>query len=249
MPGEHLITVRNVRFHGKWISTTTLLGLLVGMWMLAAIGWPVMAAMALRRQLHNSKKELALLGEVNKALQLEARELVGQAHTDPLTGVLNRQGLRAALISTSSLLADPMCVIFIDIDHFKRINDAHGHDVGDDVLRQFAHVISVNIRASDKLVRWGGEEFLLVCGHTNVTQAAALGDKLRLALHQQIWPKRLAVTASFGVAGHRTDEEFGDVIKRADEQLYSAKTSGRDRVHADGLPKPPSGNNVRVLRS
>jgi diguanylate cyclase (GGDEF)-like protein len=247
-PGDHLMTVRAIRLHGKWISATTLLGLLVALWMAAAIGWPAMAALALRRQLNNRERELALLGEVNKALQLEAKELVGQAHTDALTGVLNRQGLRAALIGTSSMLVDPMCVIFMDIDHFKRINDTHGHEVGDEVLRQFAHVVGANIRASDKLVRWGGEEFLLVCGNTSVAQAAVLGEKLRVALRQQAWPMRQPVTASFGVAEHKPGEEFGDVIKRADHELYSAKTSGRDRVHADGLPKPPGGDNVYVLR-
>jgi len=246
--GDHLITVRAIRFHGKWITTTRLLTILVGLWMLAAIGWPAMAALAMRRQLSNSKAELALLSEVNKALQLEAKELVGQAHTDPLTGVLNRQGLRAALISTSSLLSDPMCVVFMDIDHFKTVNDTHGHDAGDEVLRRFATVIGANIRATDKLVRWGGEEFLLVCTNTTVAQAAALADKLRLALHQQPWPLGLRITASFGVAEHAPSEEFSDVIKRADQELYSAKTSGRDRVHADGLPKPPSGSNVHVLR-
>jgi len=223
--------------------------ILVGMWMLAAIGWPAMAALTLRRQLSSSKAELALLGEVNKALQLEAKELVGQAHTDPLTGVLNRQGLRAALIGTSSLLTNPMCVIFIDIDRFKTVNDVHGHATGDEVLRRVAQVLGTNIRSADKLVRWGGEEFLLVCTSTTLVQAAALAEKLRLALHQQQWPLGLRVTASFGVAEHKASEEFGDVIKRADLELYAAKTSGRDRVHADGLAKPPSGSNVHLLRS
>jgi diguanylate cyclase (GGDEF)-like protein len=205
-----------------------------------------MVALALRRQLNTSKEELALLGEVNNALQLEAKELVGQAYTDPLTGVLNRQGLRAALIGTSTLLSDPMCVVFMDIDHFKRINDSYGHATGDDVLRRFAKIISDNVRASDKLVRWGGEEFLLVCTNTNVAQASTLAEKLRQALHDQAWPVNMPVTASFGIAEHRTDEEFGEVIKRADSELYGAKSAGRDRVHADGLPKPPSSVNLQV---
>jgi len=244
--GDRTITLRAVRFHGKWISTTHLLLILVASWILAAIGWPALLALALRRQLNTSKAELALLGEVNKALQLEAKELVGQAYTDPLTGVLNRQGLRAELVRTSSLLADPMCVVFMDIDHFKRVNDTHGHAVGDEVLRQFAQVVGANVRASDKLVRWGGEEFLLVCTGTGVAQAAALADKLRQALHEQAWPAGLRVTASFGVAGHRPDEEFGDVIQRADAALYGAKQAGRDRVQTDGVAAPAAAN-VRAL--
>jgi diguanylate cyclase (GGDEF)-like protein len=244
--GERTITVHAIRLHGKWISMTNLLLILVALWITAAIGWPAMVALALRRQLNTSKEELALLGEVNNALQLEAKELVGQAYTDPLTGVLNRQGLRAALIGTSTLLSDPMCVVFMDIDHFKRINDSYGHATGDDVLRRFAKIISDNVRASDKLVRWGGEEFLLVCTNTNVTQASTLAEKLRQALHDQAWPVNVPVTASFGIAEHRTDEEFGEVIKRADSELYGAKSAGRDRVHADGLPKPPSSVNLQV---
>jgi diguanylate cyclase (GGDEF)-like protein len=247
--GEHLVTVRAIRFYGKWISTTSLLIGLVALWILAAIGWPAMVALALRRQLNSSKAELALLSEVNKALELETKELVGQAYTDPLTGVLNRQGLRAALISTSSILTDPMCVIFMDIDHFKGINDTHGHAVGDEVLRQFASVIGSDIRTSDKLVRWGGEEFLLVCSNTSLGQAATLAEKLRHTLHQQSWPMHVRVTASFGVAEHIANEEFSDVIKRADAELYSAKQNGRDRVHADGLPKPATSAGKEPLRA
>jgi diguanylate cyclase (GGDEF)-like protein len=205
---------------------------LVSAWVLCAIGWVASLTLSLRWQLQDSRAAVALLRTVNKALELEARDLAGQAHIDPLTGVLNRQGLRAALMSTSSLLADPMAVIFIDIDHFKSINDAHGHDVGDDVLRKFANVIASGIRSSDRLVRWGGEEFLIVCPMTNVFQGRILAENLRHALHQQTWPADLRVTASFGVAQHHERDEVGVVIKHADEELYRAKQGGRDRVCA-----------------
>lgn len=171
-----------------------------------------------------------MLAEVNTALELEAKELAGQAYTDPLTGVLNRQGLRAELMSNSTLLAPPMSVIFTDIDRFKTINDRHGHDTGDDVLRRFAGLIASNIRSSDRLVRWGGEEFLIVCPLTDVRQAAHLGNQLRAALHMQSWPAGLQVTASFGIAQHRDGSEINTVIKEADEQLYRAKQQGRDQV-------------------
>jgi diguanylate cyclase (GGDEF)-like protein len=237
-PGEHQLTVHTLRLHGKWISLNQLLTGLMALWIVAAICWPVMAFLVLRGELKSSKAQLVLLSEVNKALELEAKELAGQAHIDALTGVLNRQGLRAALINTSNILADPMSIIFMDIDHFKHINDTHGHDRGDVVLRQFAKAIGSNIRTSDRLVRWGGEEFLIVCPNTDVHQAAALADKLRQSLYQETWPAGLRVTASFGVAQHRSSEEIGEVIKRADQELYSAKSAGRDRVHAHGLPRP-----------
>jgi diguanylate cyclase (GGDEF)-like protein len=199
---------------------------------LCTVGWLAILTFSLRTQLQESKAAIALLREVNKALELEARDLAGQVHIDPLTGVLNRQGLRAALMSTSSLLSEPMAVIFIDIDHFKSINDTHGHGVGDDVLRKFANVIASGIRSSDRLVRWGGEEFLIVCPMTNVYQGRILADNLRHALHQHMWPADLRVTASFGVAQHHQQDEVGVVIKHADEALYRAKQTGRDRVCA-----------------
>jgi diguanylate cyclase (GGDEF)-like protein len=230
--GEHVFTIHSLRLHGKLINRADLLMGLVALWVLCTVGWLAILTLSLRTQLQESKAAIALLREVNKALELEARDLAGQAHIDPLTGVLNRQGLRAALMSTSSLLSEPMAVIFIDIDHFKSINDTHGHGVGDDVLRKFANVIASGIRSSDRLVRWGGEEFLIVCPMTNVYQGRILADNLRHALHQHTWPADLRVTASFGVAQHHQQDEVGVVIKHADEALYRAKQTGRDRVCA-----------------
>lgn len=230
--GDHVFTLHSLRLHGKMISRDTLLTGLVIAWVACAVGWLTVLTLSLRCQLNDSKAAIALLSTVNKALELEARDLAGQAYIDPLTGVLNRQGLRAALMSTSSLLADPMAVVFIDIDHFKAVNDTHGHDVGDEVLRKFANVIASGIRSSDRLVRWGGEEFLIVCPMTNVYQGRILAENLRHALHQQTWPVGLRVTASFGVAQHHECDEVGVVIKHADEELYRAKQGGRDRVCA-----------------
>lgn len=230
--GEHVFTLHSLRLHGKVISRDALLMGLVAAWALCVVVWLTILTLSLRTQLKDSKAAIALLSEVNKALELEARDLAGQAHIDPLTGVLNRQGLRAALMSTSNLMSDPMAVIFIDIDHFKCINDTHGHDVGDDVLRKFANVIAAGIRSSDRLVRWGGEEFLIVCPMTNVYQGQILAENLRHALHRQTWPVGLGVTASFGVAQHHERDEVGVVIKHADEELYRAKQGGRDRVCA-----------------
>ena len=230
--GESVFTLHHLRLHGKLISRDVLLMGIVAAWVLCAAGWMTILTLSLRTQLKDSKAAIALLSEVNKALELEARDLAGQVHIDPLTGVLNRQGLRAALMSTSNLLSDPMAVIFIDIDHFKSVNDTHGHDVGDDVLRKFANVVASGIRSSDRLVRWGGEEFLIVCPMTNVYQGRILAENLRQALHQQVWPAGLRVTASFGVAQHHENDEVGVVIKHADEELYRAKQGGRDRVCA-----------------
>ena len=231
--GHHVYTLRAIRFHGKVITKSKLLSLLIGMWITVAIVWSAMLSVTLRRDLDQSKAQLRLLSEVNRALKLETEQLAGHAHHDPLTGVLNREGLRAALMSTSTLLNAPMSVVFLDIDHFKRVNDDHGHAVGDEVLRLFAATVGTHIRASDQLVRWGGEEFLLVCPGCDLQNAIVLAEKLRIALMEGAWPHALAVTASFGVAQHDPNEEISNVIDRADQQLYAAKKAGRNRVHAD----------------
>ncbi len=228
--GEHIITLRAIRFHGKWITQNHLLMILVSAWIICAVTWPALAALQLRAQLKSSRERLAMLNELNKALQIETKELVGQAHVDPLTGALNRQGLRAAMMSTSPLLCEPMSVLFIDLDHFKRVNDQHGHEVGDAVLRDFAQTVGREIRSNDKLVRWGGEEFLIICPATTAEQAYHLASKLRAALPLHKWPVGLRVTASFGVAALGPREDIGAVIKRADMALYRAKANGRDRV-------------------
>lgn len=238
--GDHAYVIRAIRLHGKLVSQNSLLIGLVAVWVLFALSWPVAVAFTLRTQLKESDAALKQLAELNRALELETQELASQVHIDPLTGVLNRQGLRAVLIQTSSLMADPMSVIFVDIDHFKAINDRCGHDVGDQVLRLFAQAMRSGIRSSDQLVRWGGEEFLIVCPMTRIEQAALLAESLREALHRQGWPAGLAVTASFGVAQHRHGDDIGIVIKHADHELYSAKACGRDRVHAFGMERLPA---------
>ncbi|WP_229458941.1 GGDEF domain-containing protein [Massilia glaciei] len=126
--------------------------------------------------------------------------------------------------------SDLMAVVFIDLDHFKRVNDTHGHATGDEVLRAFAMSVQRAIRTTDKLVRWGGEEFLIVCLGTSGTEAHGLAEKLRAAMPNQIWPCGQQMTASFGVTALQPGEDIGEAIKRADSALYGAKANGRNCV-------------------
>jgi diguanylate cyclase (GGDEF)-like protein len=233
-PGQSItIDVRSIEFRGKWISKTRLLTWLVGAWIGCGLLGLSLSLLHVRSSLSASNARLELLAAVNKALQLEARDLANQAHTDPLTGALNRQGLREVLMKrlhVAGHVDEEMAVVFMDLDHFKRINDQHGHDAGDEVLRRFAAVIRGEIRSSDKLVRWGGEEFLLLCPETDVPHAVSMLDKLRAALAKQEWPQGLRVTSSFGVTSLKPEEDIGAAIKRADGALYLAKANGRNRV-------------------
>lgn len=233
IPGEYNMEVRSVKFHGKLISQNHLLIILISIWIACGVLWPALGVLHFRAQLQTSLTRLAMLSSLNHALELEATELANQAYHDPLTGALNRQGLRDALMKSwdkSSLLVGAMAVLFLDLDHFKRVNDTYGHEVGDEVLHRFAALIYREIRSTDKLVRWGGEEFLIICQNTSAVQAQGLAEKLRLAMTQQPWPHDMKITSSFGVTELYSGEEIVDAIKRADSALYKAKANGRDCV-------------------
>ena len=233
VPGQHRVKLRAVKFHGKLIRQNTLLLILVSVWIACALAWLANAVMRYRAQLRSSSDRLALLSQINNALELETRELAGQVYIDSLTGALNREGLRDGLINKWQYRgphSDLMAVVFIDLDHFKRVNDTHGHAAGDEVLRTFAMSVQRDIRATDKLVRWGGEEFLIVCLGSEGVEAQGLAEKLRASMQNQTWPCGLHMTASFGVTALQPGEDIGEAIKRADGALYQAKASGRNCV-------------------
>jgi diguanylate cyclase (GGDEF)-like protein len=230
-PGKHRIEVRAIKFYGKWISQSHLLMMLVGAWLLFGAGRLIAELREFRNTLITTRLRLARMHSINEALKLETKELAGQARTDALTGALNRQGLRDYLIKQWQGTGEPEAsVIFTDLDHFKQVNDQYGHSVGDEILRQFVQLIEREIRTSDRLVRWGGEEFLIVCSTAEAEQASRLAEKLRAAVTEYNWPQQLQITSSFGVAVHVNGEAFGDMIKRADRALYRAKASGRNCV-------------------
>jgi len=118
----------------------------------------------------------------------------------------------------------------MDIDHFKAINDNHGHAVGDDVLKVVAECLSIEKRKEDVLARFGGEEFVLLLDHCDVVQAEIKAEKLRAAI-ETLQPAGLKITVSIGVAQLNLQEtEFTEPLKRADDALYIAKEQGRNRV-------------------
>jgi diguanylate cyclase (GGDEF)-like protein len=156
---------------------------------------------------------------------------------DQLTGLPNRRAfdLRFAEVSEQAALsAQPVSVVLADIDHFKKVNDEHGHAVGDAVLRDIAHVLRGSLRSFELLYRFGGEEFLLLLPGAHEEAAARIAATLRAAVEGRR-PAGLPVTASFGVAT-ATGEDFSTLVARADAALYAAKAAGRNRVERDGGP-------------
>jgi diguanylate cyclase (GGDEF)-like protein len=184
--------------------------------------------------------------EQQRAELAEALERIRTLATrDELTGLPNR---RAAIESMQHELAvrgrpDPlMSLAVIDIDHFKRINDSHGHAGGDAVLRRFSECAQAVMRRGDTLARWGGEEFLLVMPATSVSQGVAAIERIRSQMQAASFDEialGLAVTFSAGVSECTGETDLEAAIARADAAMYEAKRTGRDRVLASAAPTPP----------
>ncbi|SDJ82278.1 diguanylate cyclase [Paracidovorax citrulli] len=164
------------------------------------------------------------------------RRLEEQACTDPLTGLSNRRrlaGLAQERIAQARAAGQPTSVVIADIDHFKRINDTHGHEAGDQVLVHVAELMERSSRAHDLLARWGGEEFLLVMPSCGLGDAQALAERMRAIVAGD--PARRGTQAipaslSLGVAQLRGGESLEAAIARADQALYASKEAGRNRV-------------------
>lgn len=156
---------------------------------------------------------------------------------DPLTRTLNRRFLPSVLgreITLAKNSKTPLSVLMVDIDHFKAINDRHGHAIGDIVLRHIAELLLNTVRDSDFVFRYGGEEFLIVLVETDPTAASVIAERVRQQLADQKVPVRgqdaLSVTASIGVASHEGHPDYEYLIDAADKALYRAKEEGRNRV-------------------
>ena len=169
----------------------------------------------------------------HELLQAQAAKLEELATTDALTGAYNRRKFNELILAELERVRryeHPLSLFILDIDHFKRINDTHGHEAGDEVLVVLADLIRAGIRATDSLARWGGEEFVVLSPEVTLEEAMRLAERLRTAAGTYEYSFVGKVTASIGVAQHRTGETPDELFARADEALYRAKEGGRDRV-------------------
>jgi two-component system, cell cycle response regulator len=164
------------------------------------------------------------------------------AITDQLTGLHNRRYMSRhldTLIEGARKSGKPLAFLIMDIDFFKAVNDTHGHDIGDEVLRDFAGRISANVRGIDLACRYGGEEFVVVMPDTDVAFAYTVAERLRKSVEQTPFavsrdPHQLSITISIGIAGSEGNVDSADaLLHRADQALYRAKREGRNRVVAD----------------
>lgn len=156
------------------------------------------------------------------------------AFQDALTGVASRlkfeESLKDLIHIASRFEEQKFCLVMIDIDNFKSVNDTHGHDYGDVVLKEVASTVKAHIRQSDTFARWGGEEFILLLPLIEFENAIVLADKIRNFISEIKFDKLDKITCSFGLAEFKTGDDEKTILKRADEFLYKAKTTGKNKV-------------------
>ena len=211
--------------------------------------WFLARISPLRRR-HAAVSEGAVISHMNITdRKLAELKLARLAATDALTGIPNRRffdEFSAIEFSRVQRFGEPLSVLMIDLDHFKGVNDQHGHPAGDEVLRKVALVGFHVLRACDALARIGGEEFVCLLPGTDAAGARVAAEKLRLEIEQlsvRFGPETLTVTASIGVAAVcPCDTSISDAMRRADEALYLAKAAGRNCVRSQ--PEAVSGQPV-----
>jgi diguanylate cyclase (GGDEF)-like protein len=179
--------------------------------------------------------------DLHREIEEKNRLLEEAARADHLTGLANRRAIEEWAIRQLRGAARhgfPLWVVLTDLDSFKNINDTHGHEVGDAVLKKFAEILKENTRASDLCGRWGGDEFLMILTHVEKENVELPLDRLRKQFGSQIFSfngQKIKLTASFGIAGFQSGEapELGALVRQADRALYAAKRAGRDQVKVE----------------
>ena len=176
------------------------------------------------------------------ALQRDLDEVRRESMLDPLTKIFNRKSFDDGMLKSFADAAEngmPLCLMLLDIDHFKRFNDTWGHQTGDQVLRLVAMTLKSNIKGKDMAARYGGEEFAAILPETDLEGAIIVADNIRKAVQAKELLKRSTneklgrITASFGVAAYKPGDTPSSLIERADRCLYAAKHAGRNRVFSE----------------
>ena len=226
------ITVNGIRFDGKWLSSTELNTGIIGFWLLVFAVRFLVRYKSLSDSLHRQKSSVSDLRSLNRLLDIEKKKFATMAKQDHLTKLYNRAGARDILYRVQQAFRQrglASSLILFDIDDFKYVNDEYGHLVGDKVLEQLAQLLEENTRSYDHVVRWGGEEFAIICEGSDANTTHILADKLRELIAMTVFAENIQFTCSFGVAALKTDDTE-DWFHEADKNLYQAKAKGKNCI-------------------
>jgi diguanylate cyclase (GGDEF)-like protein len=231
-----------------WRATAGAAGLVA---LVAALVLHVLGAPAMARFAATAALTIAFIHVILDVVGELQRQLYEQATTDPLTGALNRRQMSASLadaIEHARRGRQVVSLLVFDLDHFKRINDGHGHAVGDQALRRLVALVHERARRIDRLFRMGGEEFALLLPNTREADAARVAELLRERVAQAEWPCGVAVTVSIGVAELHPAQTQDAWLKAADDALYRAKDEGRNCVRVAQRPSGYAGFPIGAAR-
>lgn len=176
----------------------------------------------------------------NQRLKHVNAELAHMSHNDQLTGIANRHLLHQRLhqeIDANRTAHHSFSIMVMDVDNFKKINDNHGHTIGDQVIQEIAALLTAMIREQDLVGRWGGEEFLIICPQTSQHGAMQLAEQIRKQIQQHQFVTDAPMTVSIGVSEYLAGEDINQSIKRADDALYQAKHRGRNQSVLAPMPQ------------
>lgn len=231
--GPGSMEIVGISFKGKLISELRLTTILVAAWFVTFLVILLIRFMDYRRVQSLNRERQKELERNLAALEVVKNNYERESKTDPLTGCRNRAGFVDVLTREQERLSKhgiPVSFVIMDIDHFKDVNDTYGHNVGDEALLNLSKLVQSKIRNTDSLVRWGGEEFVVLCGDTPLMNAQLLAEKLRAAIEEAVIIKQRQVTCSFGVAEMVPGEDPKNLFERADQALYTSKETGRNKV-------------------
>jgi diguanylate cyclase (GGDEF)-like protein len=233
--GDHEFRLNRIEFVGQRITTENWYLVIIIFWITVFIGFVAYRILSLKTQVQSQQKREKELIEINKLLDMRMKQLEVDNKTDQLTGAVNRKGIEEAIVVSLNEWhknKKPLSLILMDIDYFKRINDKHGHIVGDSVLSTLTQLVTSHIRQKDLFARWGGEEFVLLSSDTPIDEAAHVAEKIREIIAAYEFEHNLHVTASFGVSTLKPNQTIEQLFITADKALYQAKHNGRNKVVA-----------------
>lgn len=232
--GDHDIEVISIRFTGLYLTKDTWYLVILSLWAVVLLVLAIRRDVYMRETAEENLQHLAVERVRTKRLHRVSEKYKELAILDSLTGVFNRRGIYQFYENTFESPDQPNVsgsLIMLDIDHFKEVNDEHGHDIGDKVINSIGNILLNSVREHDSVGRWGGEEFIVICVSTDADGAALLAEKIRSTVEQHKFSEYpyLNITVSLGISQINRMKKFEENVKAADLALYQAKQTGRNR--------------------